>query len=122
MHSVDVTQVSNDVQVGQVSHEVQVTQIANEVVISAPGPQGPPGPPGADGADGAPGLPGGTFYIHTQSAPAATWTIIHNIGHKLHCTVFGDDGIQLLTDVDQNDPDTTVLTFAAPFSGVAYLS
>ena len=36
------------------------------VEISEVGPQGPPGPTGAT-------------YVHTQSTPAATWTINHNL-------------------------------------------
>lgn len=40
-------------------------------ISGIPGPSGPPGPPG----------PSGGTYTHTQTIPAAVWTIEHNLGY-----------------------------------------
>lgn len=61
----------------------------------------------------------GTF-IHDQSTPQATWTVNHYFGVEpsVSCLVAGQH-----TEVDVMHPDaeTTVITFAAPTVGVAYL-
>ena len=43
------------------------------------GPQGPQGPQGSAGPQGPQG-PAGSSYLHTQSSPSATWTVVHNLG------------------------------------------
>lgn len=85
----------------------------NELVFSSPGPQGP---------QGETGLPGGSFYEHSQPTPAGTWTIPHNLGRRVHVSVFDASGTEVKTDVDQASVNTAVLTFGAPFSGSAVLS
>lgn len=85
----------------------------------APGPVGPQGP---QGEPGVPGAPGGQAYIHEQTTPAGTWTIIHNLGRKVHLSLFLTNGKMALTDVDQDDENTAVLTFPQPVAGTAYLS
>ena len=48
---------------------VTVTQGNTTVVtVATAGPQGPGG--------------GGAAYVHTQSTPATTWTINHNLGFR----------------------------------------
>ena len=88
---------------------VVVTNPTISAVLVA-GARGPQGPSGASG------------YVHTQSTPAATWTIIHNLGRiPLSCEVsIGDEVVY--TDTSYPDTTTAVLTFASPQSGVARLS
>lgn len=88
-------------------------------VVPVSGPRGPAGTPGADGADGA---PGGTVYIFTQSDPSASWIINHNLGRKVHTTVFDDDGQVVWPDIEHGTPNQTTITSAEPFSGSAVLS
>jgi len=42
--------------------------------IRVQGPQGPPGPAGGSTGGAA------TRYVHTQSVPAKTWVVTHNLG------------------------------------------
>lgn len=106
-------------------NEVAVTQVVNSLDLTAPGPQGPRGPAGADGApgaDGLPGAPGGAFYVHTQSSPAGSWVVQHNLNRVAQISVLGDDGHQILADIDQSDPNTASIIFATPTSGKAVVS
>lgn len=79
-------------------------------VVTVAGERGPQGPSGATG------------FIHTQSTPAATWTITHNLGRvPLSCEVSISNEV-VYTDVSYPDTTTAVLTFASPQSGVARLA
>lgn len=61
----------------------------------------------------------GTF-VHEQQTPATVWTVAHHFG--VEPTV---DNLVLsaptAAEVTHPDTETTVITFAAPISGVAYL-
>lgn len=105
------------------------------VTISAPGPQGATGPQGIQGPTGATGSTGPTgptgpqgepgadlTYTFTQSTPAATWTINHNLGEYLNVSVVDSAGTQVYGQIDYQDANTIVVTFVAAFSGKAYLS
>lgn len=74
------------------------------------------GPPGAP-----PGAAGGSIFTYTQSTPAATWTISHNLGRfPASVTVWiGDEEVS--TDIDTPDTSTAVITFSSPQSGRAEL-
>ena len=79
-------------------------------VVTVAGERGPQGPSGASG------------FIHTQSTPAATWTITHNLGRvPLSCEVSISDEV-VYTDVSYPDSTTAVLTFASPQTGTARFS
>lgn len=78
------------------------------------GPQGPPGPPGADGA--------GSFYVHTQDAPSALWTVTHNLAMFPNITVVDTDTRQVEADIVYVDENTATIEFAAPATGEAFLS
>lgn len=86
------------------------------------GPPGPVGPEGPAGPQGPPGPAGGDIFVYDRAGvPAATWTITHNRGRYTHVTVIGDDGREVTSDVEHPDLNTTVITFAAPFSGKAVI-
>lgn len=92
---------------------VLAPQAPTEIEVATPGPQGPPGPPGPAGGE--------TFVYDRAGVPAATWTIAHGLGRRVHVTVAGDDGREVEADVDNPDLNTTVITFATPFSGTALI-
>uniref|UniRef100_UPI003F491D0F hypothetical protein n=1 Tax=Nonomuraea sp. CA-251285 TaxID=3240002 RepID=UPI003F491D0F len=84
-----------------------------ELAVITPGVQGPPGPAGP---------PGGAFYVYDRAGvPAATWTIAHGLGRRVHVSITGDDGREVDADVDHPDPNTTVIVFGVPFSGTALI-
>lgn len=85
---------------------------AAEVPVPVIHVEGPPGPPGADG-----GLQGATF---SQTAPAATWTFTHGLGHVPYAVQVVVGGEVVLADT-QVDATTVVVTFASPTSGDVYL-
>lgn len=98
---------------GSVYELVVSPQAPTEIDLTMPGPQGPPGPPGPAG--------GATYVYDRAGVPAATWTIAHGLGRRVHVTVAGDDGREVEADVDNPDLNTTVITFATPFSGTALI-
>lgn len=75
------------------------------------GPQGQQGPPG----------PAGGSYRHVQAIPATIWTITHGLEHQPSVTVVDSTGEKVLGSV-RYTTDQVVITFAAQFSGEAYLS
>lgn len=70
------------------------------------GPAGPPGPKGD---------PGST-YFHTQSSPAATWTVPNPTGRADCAVIVRVGGEEVLADV-QTSNSTITVTFAEPISG-----
>lgn len=99
------------------TERVRVTQPGEERVrVATPGPPGPPGPQGPPGE-------GVAAYTHVQGTPAATWSIVHNMGYRPNFVVEDSDGeVVLGGDPDYPDANTLVIHFGASFSGVAYLS
>lgn len=77
---------------------------------------------GAMGVQGPRGPSGDESYIHTQSVPAATWEITHNLGQYPAVTVVDSAGRAILSDVEYLSDNALRITFAAPFGGVAYLN
>lgn len=61
---------------------------------------------------------GVVFY---QRTPSATWTIIHNLGHEVHVTVWDDTGEVVYPEVDNPSLNVTVVTFANPATGTAII-
>lgn len=88
---------------------VAVVRTVEKVVVRGTGAQGPPGA-------------GFTYYFHTQSTPAATWVIDHNIGHPVHVTLFVPNGTISFADVTENTVNQASITFSTPTTGSAYLS
>lgn len=83
-------------------------------VLPVPGPEGPPG-------TGVPGPPGGE-YVHTQTSPAATWTVVHNLNTRPAMVLFldTDPSEQVYTDVTYPDLNTAVVEWPTPVAGIAY--
>lgn len=86
---------------------------------------GPRGPKGDPGDPGPPGPAGDAAYVHTQSTPAATWVIDHNLGRLVHVTV--SDATtppwrQVFADIEHGSINQTSVTFPAPVAGTAVLS
>lgn len=61
-------------------------------------------------------------YIHRQYQAAATWTIVHNLRRYPSVTVVDSGNTKVTGDVDYIDENTLVISFTAPFAGVAYLN
>ena len=60
-------------------------------------------------------------YIHYQNVPAATWIIVHNLGREVHVTVWDSTGEVVYPEVDNPNLNTTVVTFADPYTGTAII-
>lgn len=80
------------------------------IFVPVPGEPGPPGP--------AAGV-----YSFRQATPAASWTVVHNLGTPREPTVLLDSQptIPVLTDVEHPDNNTTIIIFPEPVTGWAYL-
>lgn len=104
---------------GSVHVSVQVPSITMGLptstlrVLPTPGPQGPAG---------APGTPGGVAFEYTQASPASTWIIDHNLGRKVHVSVFSDDAVVVFADVVHGSPDQTTISYPTPTTGSAVIS
>ena len=64
---------------------------------------------------------GAPSYVHTQTIPNQTWTIIHNLGFNPNVSVV-IGGEEVLTDVSWPDLNTVIVGLDAPYMGSAYLS
>lgn len=65
---------------------------------------------------------GASSFVHTQSIPASTWTINHNLGARGNITVVDSSGRQVEGDVVYQDDNTIIVRFSGSFSGEAYIS
>lgn len=61
-------------------------------------------------------------YAHTQGTASATWTIVHNLDFFPNVTVVDSGGTIVEGEITYTNRNQVVLTFAAAFSGKAYLS
>jgi hypothetical protein len=66
--------------------------------------------------------PGLATYIFTQATPAALWTINHDLGKFPSVDVIDSTGLEVEGDVKWITSNQITLTFAAAFSGSAYLN
>jgi hypothetical protein len=70
----------------------------------------------------APSLGGDLSYVHTQTVPAASWTINHNLGKYPAVTVADSSGSVVEGDVVYLSLNFLRIDFSASFGGVAYLN
>lgn len=60
-------------------------------------------------------------HLHEQTTPAATWTIVHNLGREVISDVMIDIGAEVhkVLPADQRiiDNNTLEITFSAPRTG-----
>jgi hypothetical protein len=61
-------------------------------------------------------------YAHTQGTASATWNITHNLDFYPNVTVVDSAGTIVEGEISYTNRNQVVLTFAASFSGKAYLS
>jgi hypothetical protein len=61
-------------------------------------------------------------YAYTQSVPAASWPITHNMGLFPTVTIVDGTGEEVGADVEYLDANRVTINFAAPATGTAYLS
>lgn len=67
------------------------------------------------------GSGGVTAYVHTQSTPATTWTINHNLGRLPQVEVFSVGGVQMFGDVTHVSDNQTTIDFNTALAGTARL-
>lgn len=72
-------------------------------------------------AGGGGGGGSGLGYVHTQSVASSSWSINHALQTKPGVTVVGAAGQQIYAEVHYPDDDNTVIVFASPSTGTAYL-
>jgi len=61
-------------------------------------------------------------YVHSQSSASSTWTISHSLGRKPSVTIVDSGGNVQIGEVLYNSDDQITVSFAAAFSGFAYLN
>ena len=62
-------------------------------------------------------------YTHNQAVPSTVWTVNHNLGFfPAGVMVYDSTDRQFIGDVEHINTNTLTITFAAGFSGVAYIS
>lgn len=71
-----------------------------------------------DATETDPAWPG--TFIHTQASSATVWTVEHHFGTEPGVDVLVG-GVPVEAEVSHTDDETTVITFSAPTTGVAYL-
>lgn len=89
-----------------------------------PGVTGPKGDQGDRGVQGPVGPPGASAIepiVYRQDAPAAVWTIVHNLNTYPLVTVVDSANTTVLGDVSYPDANTMQISFGSAFSGTAYL-
>lgn len=84
------------------------------------GGKGDPGDPGIQGVPGP--AAAASTYIHTQSSPSATWTVIHNLGRYPSVTVVDTTKSTMDAVVTYLDGNSLVVTLSPAASGYAYLN
>ena len=69
---------------------------------------------------GKPGPAGGATYTHSQTIPAAIWTVAHNLGRKPSVTVTDHLGNVVVPDVRYLDNDLVQVTHGVSLTGYVY--
>ena len=75
-----------------------------------------------DGTQWVDGADGGAAYVFTQSTPASTWTINHNLGYVPSVELFDSGSQEIEADVSHPSSNTAVIVFAVPVAGFARLT
>lgn len=66
-------------------------------------------------------VPGASAYVHYQTVPTAVWSIEHELNRYPAVTITDSAGSVVIGDVQFISADVVHVTFAAAFSGRAYL-
>lgn len=109
MTTVNVTAVNNTVTVTEGDAGTTVVTVPQTSTVTAitVGPQGPAG-------SGA--------FVYTQSTPATTWTINHNMGFKPAVELLDSGSQEIDGDVTHVSVNQTVVTLTPATAGVARLT
>lgn len=107
-----VAQPSSPAQIETVHKQTTLVTVTKRAAtqVQVPGIQGPAGRDGDK-----------TFYF-TQSAPSTEWVIVHNLGKFPAVVVVDSNGEQVVGTPNYLSDNALTITFAAPFSGDAYLN
>lgn len=100
------------------SNVVVTTTLTNTVNIVTVGPQGPPG---ATGPTGPAGPPGASAFVFTQSTPATTWTINHNLGYLPSVELMDSGSQEIEGEITHPSINQTIVTLAPATAGIARL-
>ena len=65
---------------------------------------------------------GASRYDHTQTTPAATWTVTHSLGRYPNATALDTAQKRFWPDLQYPDLNTAVVTHAEPLAGSLHLS
>lgn len=74
-----------------------------------------------DGSKWVDGADAGAAFVFTQSAPASTWTINHNLGYVPSVEMFDSGSQEVDAAVSHPNANQTVIVFSVPLSGFARL-
>jgi hypothetical protein len=73
-------------------------------------------------ADPPPASGGASRYDHTQTTPAATWTVAHSLNRYPNATALDTAQKRFWPDLQYPDLNTVVVTHAEPLAGSLHLS
>ena len=76
---------------------------------------------GPRGATGPAGGGVGTAYVHSQTTPATTWTINHNLGYRPSVELLNAGSQEIDGDVSHPSINQTVVILNPPSAGIARL-
>jgi len=77
---------------------------------------------GEDHLGGSGGTGGDQSYVHTQSASATTWNVVHNLGKYPAVDVVNSGGNVILPDVHYVDANNVTISLGAPDTGKVYVN
>lgn len=63
-----------------------------------------------------------TNYVYTQSVPASSWVVTHNLGKYVSATIVDSGGSVVLGEITYNSINQVTITFSGSFSGKAYFN
>ena len=108
MTSVNVSSVINTVTVAENGSSTVVTVPATSTVTAiTQGPQGPAG---------------GAAFVYTQTVPATTWTINHNLGYRPSVELIDSGSQEIDGEVAHPSVNQTVVTLNPATAGLARLT
>ncbi|MET9222328.1 hypothetical protein ABZX65_26680 [Streptomyces sp. NPDC003300] len=65
---------------------------------------------------------GASYYLHTQSSPAATWQVHHGLGRTPNVAVISTGGTVVHADIVHASNNLAVITFPTAYAGTAMCS
>jgi hypothetical protein len=71
---------------------------------------------------GSIGIVSSSTYTHTQTIPAMTWNVVHNLNRPVAVSVTDEFGVVVAADVTYISANEVLIQFTAPFAGLAYFT